>query len=114
MWLKTDKLISHNQEAERSKSQLNLALNQKTAVPKEGKSKTKLDRAQSKSKVKVEDSKDSLLKKSDTQSAGQRQDQVRQTLTKAVSIWFTGKFFLSFLLYLYVTFYLFGVLIFTL
>nr|XP_038954057.1 coiled-coil domain-containing protein 7 isoform X5 [Rattus norvegicus] len=71
-----------DQEAERSKSQLNLALNQKTAVPKEGKSKTKLDRAQSKSKVKVEDSKDSLLKKSDTQSAGQRQDQTSSDQSK--------------------------------
>ncbi|XP_032764553.1 coiled-coil domain-containing protein 7-like isoform X2 [Rattus rattus] len=74
--------LAEIQETERSKSQLNLALNQKTAVPKEGKSKTKLDRAQSKSKVKVEDSKDSLLKKSDSQSGGQRQDQTSSDQSK--------------------------------
>ena len=86
MWLKKDKLISHNQEAERNKTQVDNVLHQKTEMSKEEKNKTKLDQGHSKSKVKVEDSKDSLPKKSDTQSSGQRKDQVREKLTKAVGI----------------------------
>lgn len=49
-------------------------------------SKTKVGQSQNKSKVKIEDSKDSLPKKSDTQLGEQRKDQVREKLTKVVSI----------------------------
>lgn len=83
MLFKPDKLISHNQEAERNKTQLDFVLHQKMETFKEEQSKTKLDRAHSKSKVKGEESKDSLPKKSDTQLSGQKKDQVRK---KTVSI----------------------------
>ncbi|XP_031205878.1 coiled-coil domain-containing protein 7-like isoform X1 [Mastomys coucha] len=70
------------QEAERNKTQLDSVQHQKTEVFKEEKNKTKPDRGQSKSKVKGEDPKDSLPKKSDTQSDGQKKDQISPDQSK--------------------------------
>ncbi|XP_021075901.1 coiled-coil domain-containing protein 7 [Mus pahari] len=69
------------QEAERNKTQLEFVLRRKMEMFKE-ESKTKLDRGQSQSKLKVEDSKDSLPKKSDTQLSGQRKDQISPDQSK--------------------------------
>ncbi|XP_076772187.1 coiled-coil domain-containing protein 7A isoform X2 [Arvicanthis niloticus] len=70
------------EEAERNKSQLDFVLHQKMEMFKEEKSKTKLDQSHSKSKVKGEDSKDYLSKKSDTQSGEQRKDQLSSDKSK--------------------------------
>ncbi|XP_052023170.1 coiled-coil domain-containing protein 7-like isoform X1 [Apodemus sylvaticus] len=70
------------QEAERNKTQLDFVLHQKMETFKEEQSKTKLDRAHSKSKVKGEESKDSLPKKSDTQLSGQKKDQISSDRSK--------------------------------
>ncbi|XP_052022905.1 coiled-coil domain-containing protein 7-like isoform X2 [Apodemus sylvaticus] len=70
------------QEAERNKTQVDSVLHQKTEMFKEEKNKTKLDRGHSKSKVKGEDTKDSLPKKSDIQSSEQRKDQISSDQSK--------------------------------
>ncbi|XP_021044617.1 coiled-coil domain-containing protein 7-like isoform X3 [Mus pahari] len=70
------------QETERNKTQLDNVLPQKTEMFKEERTKTKMSQGQNKSKVKVEDSKDSLPKKSDTQLGGQRKDQISYDQSK--------------------------------
>ncbi|XP_021009957.1 coiled-coil domain-containing protein 7, partial [Mus caroli] len=70
------------QETERNKTQLDNALPQKTEIFKEERTKTKLGQSQKKSKVKIEDSKDSLPKKSDTQLGEQRKDQISSDQSK--------------------------------
>ncbi|NP_001355957.1 uncharacterized protein LOC75453 isoform 3 [Mus musculus] len=70
------------QETERNKTQLDNVLPQKSEMFKEERTKTKRGQSQNKSKVKIEDSKDSLPKKSDTQLGEQRKDQISSDQSK--------------------------------
>nr|BAB24226.1 unnamed protein product [Mus musculus] len=79
---KSFKELHQIQETERNKTQLDNVLPQKSEMFKEERTKTKRGQSQNKSKVKIEDSKDSLPKKSDTQLGEQRKDQISSDQSK--------------------------------